>query len=83
MKTYTKEEKDQYWKDKGYVKEDGEFISSTTKPGRKMKIVFHGDRGSFTVKVGRFLKKVFPSFVLISLWDGYKSRIFIDRTGEK
>jgi hypothetical protein len=45
-----------------------------------MKILFHGDRASFTVKAGRFLQRIFgKSFLAISLWDGYKSQIIFDR----
>lgn len=42
-----------------------------------MKIVFLGDRKSRTIKLGRMLRRWFPNWVSVSLWDGYKSRIFI------
>jgi len=41
-----------------------------------MKIIFHGDRKSKTVRLGKMLRRLFPKLVLIDLWDGYKSRIF-------
>lgn len=41
-----------------------------------MKIVFHGDRNSKTISVGRLLKKLLPRHIEVSLWDGYKSRIY-------
>jgi len=43
--------------------------------GLKMKIVFHGDRFSKCIKIGRFLKRYFPKIINIDLWDGYKSKI--------
>ena len=41
------------------------------------KIIFSGDRKSKTIKVGRKLRNHLP-FVEVSLWDGYKSRIYFE-----
>ncbi len=40
-------------------------------------IVFSGDRKSLIVKLGRKLKQWF-SFVKVSLWDGYPSKIYTE-----
>ena len=45
-----------------------------------MKLLFEGDRRSKTIKVGRFLKKYLPRIVKVAPWDGYRSRIVIERT---
>ncbi len=40
-------------------------------------IMFFGDRNSKTIKIGKFLQKYF-SRIKIRLFDGYKSKIYID-----
>ncbi|MCK4454509.1 hypothetical protein KAU51_04205 [Candidatus Parcubacteria bacterium] len=47
-----------------------------------MKIVFWGDRSSKTIRLGWFLRKYFKNTIVIMVWDGYKSRIFL-KGGEK
>lgn len=42
-------------------------------------IIFSGDRSSQTIKIGKFLRKLYPNLVKIMLWDGYKSQIYIER----
>jgi hypothetical protein len=47
--------------------------------GENMKIKFCGDRKSRTVRVGCWLRRAIGRrFVLISLWDGYKSWVEIE-----
>lgn len=38
-----------------------------------MKLVFNGDRSSKMVKLGKFIRRIFPKLVSIGLWDGYHS----------
>jgi hypothetical protein len=43
-----------------------------------MTIVFSGDRRSKTISIGRFFRKIFgKKHIEISLWDGYKSKVYI------
>ncbi len=44
-----------------------------------MKMLFTGDRGSRTIKIGKRLKKLFPKTVKIVMWDGYSSHIAITK----
>ena len=43
----------------------------------KIKFNFLGDRKSFTIKLGRFLKRFFPKRISVFMWDGYPSKIYI------
>lgn len=44
-----------------------------------MKLVFSGDRKSRTIKLGKWLKRIIPGLVKISLWDGYRSRVYFEK----
>jgi hypothetical protein len=45
-----------------------------------MTIVFSGDRRSKTISIGYFLRKLFgKKHIEISLWDGYKSRVYVKK----
>ena len=45
-----------------------------------MRLIFSGDRGSRTIKLGRKLCKVFGrKRIIIMLWDGYPSKVYLER----
>ena len=47
-----------------------------------MKLLIHGDRSSFIVKIGRKLMKKFPNLIRVVLWDGYKTKMFFEKRGD-
>lgn len=45
-----------------------------------MKIVFSGDRASWTIAMGKFFRRLFGrKFIGLMLWDGYSSSIYFER----
>lgn len=45
-----------------------------------MKLIFSGDRGSKTIRLGKCLRRMFGKKIIgIDLWDGYKSRVYITK----
>ena len=42
-----------------------------------MKIKFFGDRNSIIIRVGRFLKRIFPKMIIVEIWDGYPSIVYL------
>ncbi len=44
----------------------------------KGSLVFHGDRSSHMIALGKWLKKYLGSKIYIDLWDGYKSAFWIE-----
>jgi len=49
-----------------------------------MRLIFSGDRRSKTISIGRKLRRIFGKKLIgIVPWDGYKSRIYLERGGKE
>ena len=54
------------------------------KGGDQMRLIFSGDRRSKTISIGRELRRIFGKKLIgIVPWDGYKSRIYLERGGKE
>jgi len=65
------------------MKEYRRGINTETDP-EKMRLIFSGDRRSKTISIGRKLRRIFGKKLIgIVPWDGYKSRIYLERGGKE